>query len=172
MLKFSKQKDFGGSMDIRIGHGIDFHQYDENRKMVLGGVVFDVPYGLLGHSDADVVLHAVADSLLGSCGLKDIGYHFPDTDDSYKNADSSLLLEQTVNLVREKGFEIANIDITVIAQKPKINPKREEMVNKIAMLLGIDKERVSVKGTTTEKMGFIGREEGMAAMATVLVFKK
>jgi len=159
-------------MDIRVGYGIDFHKYDENREMILGGVKFDVPYGLLGHSDADVVLHAVADSLLGACGLNDIGYHFPDTDNAYKNADSSKLLAKVVNLVKEKEFAILNIDITIIAQKPKINKKREEMVNKIASLLGIDKDRVNVKGTTTEKMGFVGREEGMAAMATVLLIKQ
>lgn len=154
-----------------MGQGIDFHRFAEGRDMILGGVKFDLPYGLLGHSDADVVLHAVADSLLGACALNDIGFHFPDTDSKYKNADSGILLKEVVSKISELGFSILNIDITIIAEKPKINSKREKIVNKIAILLGIQSDKVNVKGTTTEKMGFVGREEGIAAMACVLVSK-
>jgi len=172
MLKFSKHSSPEEvEMDIRIGQGIDFHRFQKDRKMILGGVDFKLNYGLKGHSDADVVLHAISDSILGACGLHDIGYHFPDTDNAFKDADSSLLLSKVMEMISSLDFTILNIDITVIAEKPKINKKREEMVNKIASLLGIVREKVNLKGTTTEKMGFIGREEGMAAMATVLVVK-
>lgn len=159
-------------MDIRIGNGFDVHQFAENRKCIIGGV--DIPYerGLLGHSDADVLLHAVCDALLGALALGDIGMHFPDTDQKYKNADSKILLKNVYGLIKERGYEVVNLDCSLLLQKPKIAKYVPEMRRIIAGLIETGEDRVSVKATTTEKLGFVGREEGAAAMASVLIKKK
>lgn len=159
-------------MDIRIGNGFDVHQFAENRKCVIGGV--DIPYerGLLGHSDADVLLHAVCDALLGALALGDIGMHFPDTDQKYKNADSKILLKNVYGLIKDRGYEVVNLDCSLLLQKPKIAKYVPEMRRIIAGLIETSEDRVSVKATTTEKLGFVGREEGAAAMASVLIKKK
>ena len=156
----------------RIGHGYDVHKLVEERKLILGGV--DVPYekGLLGHSDADVLVHAICDSLLGAAALGDIGKHFPDTDSRFKNADSLVLLKTVCSLLREKGYEICNIDSTVIAQRPKLASFIPQMRENIARTCGIDAELVNVKATTEEKLGFTGRKEGISAHAVCLVVKK
>ncbi|BBB33202.1 2-C-methyl-D-erythritol 2,4-cyclodiphosphate synthase [Thermotomaculum hydrothermale] len=156
-------------MDIRIGQGIDFHKFEYGRKLIIGGVQFDSPFGLKGHSDADVLLHAITDALLGAIGEKDIGFHFPDTNEEFKNVDSRIFLEKAISLARGKGFEISNIDATIICETPKINPFREKIEENIANILKIEKNRVNIKATTTEKMGFIGRKEGIAATAVVLL---
>lgn len=159
-------------MDIRIGNGFDVHQFAENRKCIIGGV--DIPYerGLLGHSDADVLLHAVCDALLGALALGDIGMHFPDTDQKYKNADSKILLKNVYGLIKDRGYEVINLDCSLLLQKPKIAKYVPEMRRIIAGLIEAGEDRVSVKATTTEKLGFVGREEGAAAMASVLIKKK
>jgi 2-C-methyl-D-erythritol 2,4-cyclodiphosphate synthase len=159
-------------MDIRIGNGFDVHQFAENRKCIIGGV--DIPYerGLLGHSDADVLLHAVCDALLGALALGDIGMHFPDTDQKYKNADSKILLKNVYGLIKDRGYEVVNLDCSLLLQKPKIAKYVPEMRRIIAGLIETGEDRVSVKATTTEKLGFVGREEGAAAMASVLIKKK
>ena len=156
---------------IRIGHGYDVHKFSENRKCIIGGV--DIPFelGLLGHSDADVLLHAVCDALLGAAALGDIGKHFPDNDNAFKDIDSRVLLRKTVALLKEKGYKIGNIDATVIAQKPKMAPHIEKMRANMANDLEIDINCVNVKATTTEKLGFTGREEGVAAEAVALIYK-
>ena len=155
----------------KTGLGFDVHAFADNRKLIIGGV--EIPYekGLLGHSDADVLLHAVSDALLGALSLGDIGQHFPDTDEKYKNADSKVLLKEVYKLIREMGFMLGNLDSIVAAQRPKISPYIPEMRNVIAGLLESDIEAISVKATTTEKLGFIGREDGIAAFATVLIQK-
>ncbi len=158
-------------MDIRVGHGIDCHKFQYGKKLILGGVEFDSPFGLKGHSDADAVLHALTDAILGALGEKDIGHHFPDTDPAYKGADSELFLKKAVQLAAKKGFEISNIDITVLAEQPKINPLRGKIRQNIAKIAEIEQSRVNVKATTLEKMGFIGKKEGLCAFATVLIFK-
>ena len=159
-------------MDIRVGHGFDVHKFSENRKLILCGV--EVPYelGLLGHSDADVATHALMDALLGAVALGDIGKHFPDTDEAYRGADSLKLLERVMLLVKRKGFSVSNVDITIIAQKPKLMEYIPEMVKKIALTIGISFDRVNVKATTTEKLGFTGRGEGIAAEAVCLISKE
>jgi 2-C-methyl-D-erythritol 2,4-cyclodiphosphate synthase len=156
---------------FRIGHGFDVHAFAENRKLIIGGV--EIPYekGLLGHSDADVLLHAICDALLGALALGDIGKHFPDTDDRFKNADSKKLLIHVYNLVKEKGYALGNIDAVIMAQKPKLMNYISVMQKKIAALLESEIDQISIKATTTEKLGFVGREEGIAAMATVLLIK-
>ncbi len=156
---------------LRIGHGYDVHAFADNRKCIIGGV--EIPYekGLLGHSDADVLLHAISDSLLGAAALGDIGKHFPDTDPSFKGADSSVLLRTVVELINSKGFKINNIDATIIAQAPKMAPYIETMRSNIAFSLGIPIDCVNVKATTEEKMGFTGRKEGIAAHCVCLVEK-
>ena len=158
-------------MKIRIGQGYDVHRLVENRDLWLGGVKIPHEKGLLGHSDADVLIHAICDALLGAANLGDIGYHFPDNQDQFKNIDSKILLLDTVKLLREKGFEIGNIDSTVCAQQPKLNPYIEEMQQTLAGVMGIDTDDISIKATTTEKLGFVGREEGVAAYAVVLIQK-
>ncbi len=157
--------------DIRIGNGFDVHRFVEERQLWLCGV--NVPYtlGLLGHSDADVALHALSDALLGAAAMRDIGYHFPDTDPTYKGADSRVLLRRVVELISEKGYSISNVDITIIAQKPKLLPYIPQMIQTVASDLGISPDRVSVKATTTEKLGFTGRGEGIAATATALIYR-
>ncbi len=155
--------------DFRIGQGIDFHRFEPGRHLVLGGIEFNEPYGLAGHSDADVVLHAVMDAVLGAVGLGDIGLHFPDNDSRWENADSRKLLMQVVALAAETGWQVGNADITVIGQQPKIAVRRGEMQHSIAELLKITPDRVNVKATTTEAMGALGREEGLATFAIVLM---
>ncbi len=158
-------------MDMRVGHGFDVHKFSENRKLILCGT--EVPYelGLLGHSDADVATHALMDALLGAVALGDIGKHFPDTDEKYRGADSLELLKHVMLLVKRKGFFVSNVDITIIAQKPKLVDYIPEMVKKIALATGLSVDRVNVKATTTEKLGFTGRGEGIAAEAVCSVCK-
>lgn len=158
-------------MVYRIGSGLDFHQLAEGRELWLGGI--NVPHykGAIGHSDADVLLHALCDALLGALALGDIGTHFPDSDIAYKNIDSKILLEKTVRLITERGYKVVNADTTVCIEVPKIKPYIGEMQNSIAAILKVSAQDVSVKATTTEKMGFAGREEGVVAYATVLLKK-
>jgi 2-C-methyl-D-erythritol 2,4-cyclodiphosphate synthase len=156
---------------IRIGYGYDVHQFQEGRKLILGGVEIPHSKGLLGHSDADVLLHAITDALLGAVALGDIGSHFPDTDESYKNADSRILLKQSYDLVKEKGYELGNLDATVITEQPKLRPYIDTIRNSIAKELTCSLDEISVKATTSEKMGFAGREEGVIAQAVVLLSK-
>ena len=154
---------------MRIGHGYDVHRLVECRDLILGGVLIPHRMGLLGHSDADVLLHAVSDALLGAAGLGDIGKHFPDTDPQYKGADSLKLLKTVGEKVENAGFRISNIDVTMIAQKPKLRPFIPQMEENIAHALGLDVSRVNVKATTEEHLGFTGREEGMACHAVCLL---
>jgi 2-C-methyl-D-erythritol 2,4-cyclodiphosphate synthase len=158
-------------MNIRIGQGIDFHQLETGLDLWLGGVKIPSEKGCVAHSDGDVLLHAICDALLGAAGLRDIGYHFPDTDDKYKNIDSKILLKNTFNLIRQKGFSINNIDSTVCLEKPKISSFIQEMKNTISNIVETEPENVAVKATTTEKLGFTGREEGIVAIAVVLLSK-
>lgn len=154
---------------MRIGHGYDVHRLVEGRKLILGGVEIPFELGLLGHSDADVLLHAVSDALLGAAALGDIGKHFPDNDPKYEGADSMKLLERVVELLGEKGFKVNNIDCTVIAQKPKLAPYIAQMKSNIARVCGIDSDRVNVKATTEEKLGFTGTLEGISAHAVCTI---
>ena len=154
---------------MRIGHGYDVHRLVEGRDLILGGVKIEYEKGLDGHSDADVLLHAVSDALLGAAGLGDIGKHFPDTDPQYKGADSLKLLEVVGHRVRQAGYRVSNIDVTMIAQRPKLRPHIEEMEQNIACVLGIDPSRVNVKATTEEKLGFTGDGSGMACHAVCLL---
>ncbi|GGJ75076.1 2-C-methyl-D-erythritol 2,4-cyclodiphosphate synthase [Anoxybacillus voinovskiensis] len=157
---------------FRIGQGFDVHQFVEGRPLIIGGIHIPYEKGLLGHSDADVLLHAVADACLGAIGAGDIGKHFPDTDPQYKNADSALLLQHVWALVKKQGYQLVNVDCTIIAQRPKMAPYIETMKEKIAQLLESDVSQVNVKATTTERLGFTGREEGIAAQAVVLLQKQ
>lgn len=154
---------------MRIGHGYDAHRFCEGREMVLGATRIKCEYGFLAHSDGDVLLHAVTDALFGAAGMRDIGFHFPDTDGSYKNADSAVLLAECADMVRAAGFGIDYIDVTVIAQYPKLSPYIEEMRTNTARAAGIDVSRINVKATTEEKMGFTGRLEGMRVHAVCLL---
>ena len=154
---------------MRIGHGYDVHRLVEGRDLILGGVKIEYEKGLDGHSDADVLLHAVSDALLGAAGLGDIGRHFPDTDPKYKGADSLVLLEVVANRVKEAGYRVSNIDVTMIAQRPKLMPHIPQMVKNIAGAVGIDASRVNVKATTEEKLGFTGSGEGMSCHAVCLL---
>ena len=154
---------------MRIGHGYDVHKLVEGRDLILGGVKIEHKLGLLGHSDADVLLHAVSDALLGAAGLGDIGRHFPDTDPKYKGADSLKLLENVVEKITAEGYRVSNIDVTMIAQKPKLLPHIPKMRENIAKAVGIDVKRINVKATTEEKLGFTGTEEGMACHAVCLL---
>ncbi len=154
---------------MRIGHGYDVHKFAENRKLILGGVEIPYELGLLGHSDADVLVHAVMDSLLGAAALGDIGKHFPDTDEKYKGADSIALLKEVCKILADNGYKIGNIDSTVIAQKPKLKDYILKMRENIALACGIDVSQVSVKATTEEKLGFTGRLEGISAHAVCLL---
>jgi 2-C-methyl-D-erythritol 2,4-cyclodiphosphate synthase len=159
-------------MTYRIGSGVDYHQLVSGRDLWIGGVKIPHIKGALGHSDADVLLHAICDAILGALALGDIGSHFPDTDDAFKNIDSKILLEKCVELIDAKGFQVVNIDTTLCLQSPKIKPYVLQMQITIAAILNITKDDVSVKATTTENMGFVGREEGLKAYATVLICKK
>ena len=157
---------------FRIGYGIDYHQLQEGRPFWLGGIQVPHHKGALGHSDADVLLHAICDAMLGAIAAGDIGTHFPDTDNAYKNIDSKILLQKCHLLIQNKGFSIGNIDSTVCLQLPKIKPHIPQMQQAIAECLHIDTELISIKATTTEQLGFVGREEGIVAHATVLIIKK
>lgn len=156
---------------IRVGNGFDVHRLVEERDLWLGGVKVPYHLGLLGHSDADVALHALCDALLGAAAMRDIGYHFPDTDPAYKGADSRALLRRVKELLAEKGYKIGNVDVTIMAQAPKLLPHIPVMIERIADDLGLGVDAVSVKATTTEKLGFTGRGEGIAASATALIYK-
>lgn len=156
--------------NIRTGFGVDIHQLKEGRELIIGGVKLPSSFGALGHSDADVLLHAICDALLGAANLRDIGHHFPDTDPAYKGADSSLLLQATYNLIKKKGYRIVNLDSTVLLESPKVNPHIPEMQKKIARLLETDVDSISIKATRGEKMGFVGEGKGIQAYASVLIY--
>jgi 2-C-methyl-D-erythritol 2,4-cyclodiphosphate synthase len=156
---------------MRIGFGFDVHQLSEDREFWLGGIKIPAVKGILGHSDADVLLHAICDAILGALALGDIGKHFPDTDQSFKGIDSKILLSKTIELISQKGYRIGNIDSSVVLQQPKIMPYADDMRKCIAELCHISMDDVSIKATTNEKMGFIGREEGIVAYAVVLLLK-
>ena len=158
-------------INIRTGFGYDVHAFAENRELWLGGIKIEHSKGLLGHSDADVLIHALCDALLGAANLRDIGYHFPDTAGEYKNIDSKILLKDTMLLLRDKGYEFGNADCTVCAEEPKLNPHIPAMQECLAGVMGCNVDLISIKATTSEKMGFVGRKEGMAAYASVLIFK-
>jgi 2-C-methyl-D-erythritol 2,4-cyclodiphosphate synthase len=158
-------------MNIRIGQGIDFHQLKTGLDLWLGGIMIPSEKGCVAHSDGDVLLHAICDALLGAAGLKDIGYYFPDTDNKYKNIDSKILLKNTFALVSQKGYRVNNIDATICLEKPKISPFVEEMKKAISAIVEIQPDDIAVKATTTEKLGFIGDEDGIAAIAVVLLSK-
>ncbi|WP_419825028.1 2-C-methyl-D-erythritol 2,4-cyclodiphosphate synthase [Anoxybacterium hadale] len=157
---------------MRVGSGYDVHKLTEGRKLILGGVELPYEKGLLGHSDADVLLHAIMDAMLGAAALGDIGRHFPDNDEAYRGISSLLLLKEVNNLLKEKGFYVVNLDATVIAERPKIAPYVSLMTDKISNMLQIDGSRVNIKGTTTEGLGFCGRGEGIASQATVLIRRR
>ncbi len=158
-------------MNLRVGQGIDFHRLEAGRKMWLGGVNIPSEKGCLAHSDGDVLMHALCDALLGAAGLQDIGYHFPDSDPAYKNIDSKILLKRTSDLINSKGYSVVNADCTICLEKPKISSFVPEMRKTISGILGIGEENISIKATTTEKLGFTGREEGVVALAIVLLSK-
>lgn len=154
---------------IRVGFGFDVHQLVEGRELWLGGIRLEHSLGLLGHSDADVLIHAICDALLGAANMRDIGFHFPDNKEEFHNVDSKILLRKTVELIASKGYTVGNIDATVCAERPKLKAHIPEMQQCLAEVMGIDADDVSIKATTTEKLGFTGREEGISAYATVLI---
>jgi 2-C-methyl-D-erythritol 2,4-cyclodiphosphate synthase len=156
-------------MNIRIGYGYDVHQIAEGRELFLGGIKIPHTKGCVAHSDGDVLIHAICDAMLGAAALRDIGYHFPDTDQEYKNIDSKILLEKTKDLISDKGYTLVNLDSTICLQQPKIKDFIPEMVKTIAQILCVEQDQISIKATTTEKLGFVGREEGIAAHAVVLI---
>ena len=158
-------------MKIRTGFGYDVHRLEAGREFWLGGTRLEHPQGPVGHSDADVLIHAICDALLGAANLRDIGYHFADTDPAYRGIDSKKLLAETVRLLRDAGYSIGNIDSTVVLEAPKVNPHIDRMKQTLAAVMGIDEEDISIKATTSEKMGFVGKGEGIAAFATVLISK-
>jgi len=159
-------------MNIRIGSGVDFHQLTEGRDLWLGGIKIPHTKGALGHSDADVLLHAICDAMLGAACLGDIGEHFPDTSGEFKNIDSKILLDRTNQLIKKENYRLINIDSTLCLQSPKIKPYVTQMQNVIAGILGVNEKDISIKATTTERLGFVGREEGVVAYATVLIEKQ
>lgn len=159
-------------MKIRVGFGYDVHRLVEGRELWLGGIKLDYAKGLSGHSDADVLIHAICDAILGAANMRDIGFHFPDNAGEYKNIDSKILLKKVESLIAQKGYKVGNIDATVCAELPKINPYIPKMQSVMAEILQIDIDDISIKATTSEKMGFVGREEGFAAYATVLIVKE
>lgn len=159
-------------MNIRVGYGYDVHRLVEGRELWLGGIKIDFEMGLLGHSDADVLIHAICDAMLGAANLRDIGYHFPDNSEKYHNIDSKVLLKETTRLLEAKGWTVGNIDATVCAERPKLNPHIESMKACLAPIIGITEDDISIKATTTEKLGFTGRMEGISASAVVLIEKK
>lgn len=156
-------------MKIRVGFGFDVHKLVEGRDLWLGGIRLEHTKGLLGHSDADVLIHAICDALLGAANMRDIGYHFPDTGAEFKNIDSKILLRRTVEIIATKGYRVGNIDATICAERPKLKAHIPSMQECLAECMGIDVEDISIKATTTEKLGFTGREEGISAYATVLI---
>ena len=158
-------------MKIRVGFGFDVHQLVPDRELWLGGIQFEHELGLLGHSDADVLIHAICDALLGAANMRDIGYHFPDNAGEFKNIDSKILLVKTVDLIATKGYQVGNVDATVCAERPKLKARIPEMQEVLAKLMKVDVDDVSIKATTTETLGFTGREEGISAYATVLIEK-
>lgn len=158
-------------MTIRIGFGFDVHKLVEGRDLWMGGIKIEHSLGLLGHSDADVLLHAICDALLGAANMRDIGYHFPDTSADMKDIDSKILLAKTIELIATKGYVVGNIDCTICAERPKMNPHIPAMKECIAKIMNTDVDNISIKATTTEKLGFTGREEGISAYATVLINK-
>ena len=158
-------------MKIRVGFGFDVHRLVPDRELWLGGIKIEHSLGLLGHSDADVLIHAICDALLGAANMRDIGYHFPDTSADTLNIDSKILLKKTIDLIATKGYRLGNIDATICAERPKINPHVEAMKACLAKVMSTDEDNISIKATTTEKLGFTGREEGMSAYATVLIEK-
>ncbi len=159
-------------MNIRVGFGFDVHALVEGRALWLGGIRLEHEKGLLGHSDADVLIHAICDALLGAANMRDIGYHFPDNVGEFKDIDSKILLARTVDLIATKGYRVGNIDATVCAERPKLKARIPEMQEVLARVMNVDVDAVSIKATTTEKLGFTGREEGIAAYATVLINKE
>ena len=154
-------------MKIRVGMGFDVHRLVEGRDLWMGGVKMDHAKGLLGHSDADVLIHAICDALLGAANMRDIGFHFPDTAGEFENIDSKILLRKTVALIADKGYAVGNVDATICAERPKMNPVIPQMKTVLAEIMGIDEEDVSIKATTTERLGFTGREEGISAYAVI-----
>ena len=156
-------------MKIRVGFGFDVHQLVEGRELWLGGIRLEHEKGLLGHSDADVLIHAICDALLGAANMRDIGFHFPDTAGEFKDVDSKILLKRTVGLIATKGYRVGNIDATICAERPKLKAHIPAIQEKLAEVMGTDTDDVSIKATTTEKLGFTGREEGISAYATVLI---
>lgn len=157
--------------NIRVGFGYDVHVFAPDRELWLGGIKVEHSVGLLGHSDADVLIHALCDAILGAANLRDIGFHFPDTAGEFKNIDSKILLKRTIELIRDKGYEFGNADCTVCAEVPKLNPHIPQMQQCLASVMSVDLDSISIKATTSEKVGFVGRKEGMAAYATVLIYK-
>ena len=158
--------------NIRVGFGYDVHAFAPERELWMGGIKVPHTQGLLGHSDADVLIHALCDALLGAANLRDIGYHFPDNAGEYKNIDSKILLSKTMNLLREKGYKFVNADCTVCAERPKLNPFIPEMQRVLSEIMNVDIDTLSLKATTSEKMGFVGRQEGITAYAVALVYKQ
>ena len=158
-------------MKIRTGFGFDVHKLVEGRELWMGGIKLEHSLGLLGHSDADVLIHAICDALLGAVNMRDIGYHFPDTSADTLNIDSKILLRKTMDLIATKGYRLGNIDATICAERPKMNPHIPAMKECLAKVMGCDVDDISIKATTTEKLGFTGREEGISAYATVLITK-
>ena len=159
-------------MKIRVGFGFDVHQLVAGRELWLGGVRLEHEKGLLGHSDADVLIHAICDAVLGAANMRDIGYHFPDTAGEFKNIDSKILLKKTVELIGDRGYSVGNIDATICAERPKLKANIPAMQQTLSAVMGIDEDDISIKATTTEKLGFTGREEGISAYATVLIMKE
>ncbi|MEC7754256.1 2-C-methyl-D-erythritol 2,4-cyclodiphosphate synthase [Roseivirga sp. UBA1976] len=158
-------------MKIRVGFGYDVHRLEEGKAFWLGGIQVPHTHGAVGHSDADVLIHVICDALLGAANMRDIGYHFADTDPQFKGIDSKVLLRRVMELIRGAGYEISNIDSTICLQRPKVNPHIPAMKACLAEVMGVEEEDVSIKATTTEKLGFVGKEEGVAAYATVLIYK-
>jgi len=156
---------------IRVGMGFDVHRFAPGRALWLGGIQIPYDKGLLGHSDADALIHALCDALLGAAALRDIGFHFPDTDEAYKNIDSKILLKKTMDLLRSQSYELGNADITVCAEAPRLNPHIPAMTTCLSETMQVAQDAISIKATTSEKMGYVGREEGIAVYATVLIYK-
>lgn len=167
MTQISRNNPF----DYRVGFGVDIHQLVEGRPLIIGGVEIDSPVGAMGHSDSDVLLHAIIDAILGAAALRDIGFHFPDTDDQYKGINSKILLKKAYDLVKEKGYQLGNLDTTVMLEAPKLNPHIPKMQEIIADVFQVDSDRISIKATTGEKMGFVGEGKGIRAYCSALICK-